>query len=108
MDTDLVSALRYRGVSVTTPAERGLSGVTDEEQLRFAAGQELVLYSFNVSDFYALHARWLSTRRHHAGMILARQQRLSLGEQLRRILRLRAAKSADEMRDCVESLSNWG
>jgi len=40
-------------------------------------------------------------------VVLARQQHLSLGEQLRRLLKLQAAKSADEMIGRIEFLSNW-
>jgi len=46
--------------------------------------------------------------RGHAGMVLAPQQRFTVGEQLRRILRLRAALSASAIRSRVEFLSNWG
>jgi hypothetical protein len=42
------------------------------------------LYTFNVSDFYRLHKAWAGAGREHAGMILASQQRFSVGEQLRR------------------------
>ncbi len=108
MDTDLVGALRQRGVLIVTPIEENLIGSTDEEQLLFASKRGCVLYTFNVSDFYALHTSWLRTARHHAGLILAPQQRFSVGEQLRRILRLRAAKSAESLRDRVEFLSRWG
>ena len=40
-------------------------------------------------------------------MILAPQQRFSVGEQLRRILRLRAIMTTVSMRNQVEFLSNW-
>jgi hypothetical protein len=40
-------------------------------------------------------------------MILAPQQRFSVGEQLRRILHLRATIAAVRMRNRVEFLSNW-
>lgn len=43
-----------------------------------------------------------------AGLILAPQQRYSVGEQMRRLLRLVGAISAEEMRDRVEFLSAWG
>ena len=33
--------------------------------------------------------------------------RFSVGEQLRRILRIRAAESAESMRNRVEFLANW-
>jgi hypothetical protein len=41
------------------------------------------------------------------GMILAPQQRFSVGEQLRRILRLRTAMTAANMRNQVEFLGSW-
>lgn len=108
MDTDLAGALRQRGVVVLTPVEEKLVGSTDEEQLQFASQRGCVLYTFNVADFYGLHTSWLRAAKYHAGLILAPQQRFSVGEQLRRILRLRAAKSAEAMRGCVEFLSRWG
>ncbi|MGH9582641.1 MAG: DUF5615 family PIN-like protein [Bryobacteraceae bacterium] len=108
IDRELVGALRQRGVRVVTPLEEKLVGSTDEEQLIFAYKRGCVLYTFNVSDFYALHTRWLAAERRHAGLILAPQQRYSVGEQLRRILRLRASKSAEAMGDCAEFLSKWG
>lgn len=80
----------------------------DEEQLAFATAHECVLYTFNVSDFYRLHMKWVGSGREHAGMLLAPQQRFSVGEQLRRILRLRATTTAVSMRNQAEFLSNWG
>lgn len=64
--------------------------------------------SFNVRDFYRLHIAFLSQGRAHAGIIFARQQRYSVGDQMRRLLSLIAAKSAEEMENHVEFLSAWG
>jgi len=108
MHSFLVAALRSRGVVVVTVMDAGLTEKTDEEQLAFATGHECVLYTFNVSDFFRLHTQWISEGREHAGMILAPQQRFTVGEQLRRILRLRASTTAVRMRNRVEFLSNWG
>ena len=108
MDSDLVAALRSRGVTVITAAEAGLVETPDEQQLAFATQHGCVLYTFNVSDFYRLHTQWLSGGREHAGIILAPQQRFSVGQQLRRILRLRATVTTDSMRNQVEFLANWG
>jgi hypothetical protein len=107
MDSDLVAALRARGVAVTTALDAGLCGKPDEEQLAFATSRGCVLYTFYVSDFYGLHTEWTGTGREHAGMVLAQQQRFSIGEQLRRILHLHAAVTAVSMRSQVEFLSNW-
>ena len=71
MDSDLVAALRSRGITVITTIDVGLTGKSDEEQLAFATAHECVLYTFNVADFYRLHTHWNIAGRDHAGMILA-------------------------------------
>ena len=107
MDTDLVAALRSRGITVITALDAGLAGKSDDEQLAFASEHGCVLYTFNVSDFYRLHTERVDAGREHAGMILAPQQRFSVGEQLRRLLRLRATVTIATMRNHVEFLGNW-
>jgi len=108
MHSRLVAALRSRGVIVITVMDAGLTEKTDEEQLAFATERECVLYTFNVSDFYRLHTKWIGAGRERAGMILAPQQLFSVGEQWRRILRLRAAMTSLKMRNQVAFLGNWG
>src|SRR5438552_5578056 len=95
MDHDLVEALRLRGVDVATPAEVGMIEQPDEAHLARAAAEGRVLYSFNIQDFYRLHTDYLSAGQHHAGIILAQQQRYSIGEQMRRLLRIIAARSTE-------------
>jgi len=60
MDSDLVAALRSRGVTVVTALDAGLTERSDAEQLAFATEHGCVLYSFNVSDFYRLHTQWVA------------------------------------------------
>ncbi len=108
MSGNLVAALRARGVAVVTVMDAGLTMESDEEQLAFAADLGCVLYTFNIPDFHRLHVDWAATGRQHAGIILAPQQRFSVGEQLRRVLRLRASMSAGDMKSRAEFLSNWG
>jgi len=103
----LVEALRARGVDVLTAVEAGMIERKDEEHLEYATVQGRVLYTFNVGDFYRLHTAFLKQGKSHAGIILARQQRYPVGEQMRRLLKLIAAKSAEEMRNRVEFLSAW-
>jgi hypothetical protein len=104
----LVNGLRSRGVTVLTALDASLTGKPDEEQLAFATERECVLYSHNASDFHRLHAEWIGAGREHSGIILAPQQRYSVGEQLRRILRIRSTASLDSMRNRLEFLGNWG
>lgn len=102
----LARELRFRGADVVTAIDAGMAQRTDEEQLEWAAANSRVLYSFNRSDFYGLHTTWLKTGRTHSGIILSRQG-LSVGEQMRRLLRLIAAKTTQEMQNNVEFLSAW-
>jgi hypothetical protein len=44
----------------------------------------------------------------HAGIIVGTQQRYSVGDQLRRLLKLRAALTSEDMVNRIEFLSAWG
>lgn len=107
MDRDLVQALRARGVDVLTALEAGKIERVDSEHLDHAMAQGRVLYSFNVADFWRLHTAYMASTRAHAGMVLAHQQRYSVGEQARRLLKLIATRSAEEMKNRVEFLGHW-
>ena len=91
---------------MTTTMEAGMAGRADEQQLEWAASNSRALYSFNRGDFYSLHTNWLREGRHHSGIILSRQG-LSVGEQMRRLLRLVAARSAEDMQNNIEFLTTW-
>ena len=108
MDRDLTKALQARGVDVATALDAGMLEREDEEQLDYAIAQGRVLYSFNIGDFHRLHTTYLAGDKSHAGIILSRQQHYSVGEQMRRLLKLIATKSAEEMRSRVEFLNAWG
>ncbi len=68
---------------------------------------KLYIYSCNRGDFLRLHSLYLAEGRDHAGILLARQQHYSIGEQMRRVLKVMALKSTADMRNCVEFLSAW-
>jgi hypothetical protein len=108
MERAVVSGLRARGIGATTAEEEGMADGTDEEQLEFARIHGRVLFSFNISDFQRIHTQCLSEGKTHSGIILAAQQRYSVGERIRRLQKLIAAKSAEEMSNRLEFLSNWG
>lgn len=103
----LMNALRHRGWDVTSSRERGLLRCSDEEQLVWAAEQGRAIYSYNASDFCRLHSEFLRQERHHSGIIIADQQTASRGEELRRLIRISEAKTAADLKDHLEFLSNW-
>ena len=57
--------------------------------------------------FHGDESEWINAGREHSGIILAPQQRVSVGEQLRCILRIRATATAESMRNQIEFLTNW-
>ena len=107
MDRNLMLALRARGVDIVTALEVNMIHREDREHLDFATREGRVLYSFNVGDFMRLHSEYLQSGKHHAGIVLARQQHYSIGGVMRRLLELIATRSAEEMMDNVEFLSRW-
>src|SRR5260370_8016688 len=89
-----IQALSLRGVNVLAAWDAGMRQRDDEEQLLFATNQGRALYGFNAGDYCRLHTEFLEQGRSHAGIVLAKQQYYSVGEQLRRLLRLIATRSA--------------
>ncbi len=92
---------------MVTALDEGMIEREDEAHLAHAAEQGRVLYSFNVGHFHRLHTEWVQLARSHAGIILGRQQQYSIGGQMRRVLKLIATRSAEEMQNRVEFLSAW-
>ena len=107
MDDDLVDALRARSVDVETAFEAGMIERDDRDQLSWSAEHGRVIYTFNVGHFCALHAEYLANGRKHEGIVVAPQQQYTVGEQMRRLLTLIARRTADEMCNQLEYLSNW-
>ncbi|MHB8972314.1 MAG: DUF5615 family PIN-like protein [Pirellulaceae bacterium] len=107
MQRVLLVALHVRDVDATTALEAGMADRTDEDQLEFARSQGRVLVTFNISHFCHIHSDLLSEGRSHAGIILVPQQRYSVGERLRRLLKLVPHRTAEEMHNQLEFLSDW-
>lgn len=96
MDHRFVRALRARGVDVTTVGEIQTTSFSDDAQLLLATQHQRALYTFNVGDFCHLHSIYTAEGRIHAGIIISSQD-YSIGEQMRRVLKLMATKSASEI-----------
>jgi Domain of unknown function (DUF5615) len=96
MDHRFVRALRARGVDVTTVGEIQTTSFSDDAQLLLATQHQRALYTFNVGDFCQLHSIYTAEGRTHEGIIIS-SQNYSIGEQMRRVLKLMATKSATEM-----------
>ena len=103
----LLNALRHRGLDVSSSRELALLQCSDERQLAWAFEQGRAIYTYNASDFCRLHSEFIRHGRHHAGIVIGDQQVLSIGEETRRLLKISDARTAAEMGDNLEFLSNW-
>jgi len=83
VEKSLIAAFRNASFDVVTVADVGRESYADEEQLIWAAQQRRVIYSYNRGDFCRLHSEFMAVQRSHTGIILLRQQRYSIGQQLR-------------------------
>lgn len=106
MDHRLLKALRARGVDLTTVGEIGTTSLSDGDQLILATEQQQVLYTFNVGDFCQLHSTYMAEGQTHSGIIISSQD-YSIGEQMRRVLKLLATKSAEDMVNQLVFLSTY-
>jgi hypothetical protein len=107
MEQGFLRALRSAGLDVLTAEQAGMRGRRDDEHLAFAAAQQRVIFSFNVGDFFRLHTEYLRSGTRHSGLVVAAQQRYSIGEQSRRLIQLCQVLSAQDMVDRVEFLGSW-
>ena len=101
----LITALSARNVDILSAHVAGLMSAPDEEHLRFATSAGRALFTFNTRNFVRLHTEWLSSDRHHAGIIVSDQ--IQVGQLIRRLLRLLDGLSAADMRDRLEFLGKW-
>ena len=70
----LIGSMLRLGLRVVTAFEAGLGGRPDREHLEFALSRHLVLITADVKDFTRIHGDWMATGRHHAGIVIRRQQ----------------------------------
>ena len=98
----VASALRLRHFDVVTAHELRRWGLSDEEQLTYAATEGRALFTYNTPDYLRLHLDWLQRGKEHFGIIVSDQ--LLVGETVRRLLNLLNRVTADEMRNQIRWL----
>ena len=101
----LIRALRSRDIDVVTAHEAGLIAVPDQEHLEYASSMGRAVFTFNTRDFVELHTQYVSATKYHAGVIVSDQTHI--GVILRRLLKLCNTRSASDMQNWLEYLSNW-
>ena len=95
----IAAAVRLRGYDVTTVRDAERKAASDLDQLRYASLQKRVLFTFNVADFVKLHDEFVSTNRHHSGILLSKQ--LPVGTIVKRLLKLLSRLPMDEIENNI-------
>lgn len=97
-------ALLERGHDVTrTPVAWMPLDATDEQQLLGATAQGRAIFTYNIRDFITLGEKYP----HHAGIILARQQSLTLNELIHALDRIPRETDTEQWSGQTRWLNEW-
>ena len=97
-------ALLERGHDVTcTPTEWMPFDASDEQQLLGATAQGRAIFTYNIRDFVVLGKRYA----HHAGIILVRQNSMSLNELINVLDYVLRETNANEWIGQIRWLNEW-
>lgn len=91
--------LRRHGVDVLTAQEAERCGLSDADQLAFAASEQRVLVTFD-PDFHVLHRSGVE----HAGIAWCPEQKYGIGQLIQGLLLVHGVLDRDSMRNHIEFL----
>ena len=91
----MLKGLKRRGVEAFSAKEIDKLGLTDEEQIEVATKKQAVIFTHDV-DFLRI-----AIHKQHPGIIYVHQQKLTIGECIRRLKAIAETKSPEEMRNRI-------
>ncbi len=97
--------LRLRGFDVMTVNDTGHKGLSDFEQLQYAASENRAIFTFNVADFQKIHHEFLKGGMEHRGIILSKQ--LPIGIIVKALLKLLSRVTTAKVKNNIIWLSDW-
>lgn len=98
----LSEALRKRGYDAINVQELGKKGISDQGLIDEAIKNRSCIMTYNIKDFIILHNNFLERNQSHFGIIVSKQ--LSLGETLKRLLKILKTSTAEKIKGRVEFL----
>ncbi|VVB84753.1 Uncharacterised protein [uncultured archaeon] len=93
----IIEGLKRRGVEAWSAIDKGKLGLSDEEQLRYALEERVIIFTHD-DDFLSMVAE---SGIDHCGIIYVHQQHLSIGECIRRLKSIVETMSSEEMRNRI-------
>lgn len=100
----VIQGLRNQNIDILTTITANQCGTDDPGQLAFAASIGRALYTFNAGDFARLHNQYLAQGKTHAGIIIIPDQRYSIGEKIRHLIKLVNSTNSEEMINQIKYL----
>lgn len=95
--------LQQRGVDAWSARDAGNLGLTDEEQLAYAIREHAAIFTHDADFLRIAHAR-AQQGQEHWGIIYVPEQKLSIGECIRRLAQYALIAEAEDMKNRVEFL----
>ena len=102
MDRRVEAGLVRLGFDVLSVTDAGRRGLSDEEQLSFAAETDRTIFTGYSADFPGLHWAWMAAGRSHAGIIVLSERRLGVGVQIRALEDIDRERGEEGMRNHLE------
>ena len=95
VNTAIIEGLKRHGVNAFSAKDLGKLGITDEEQLQTAIQNQAVIFTHDV-DFIKI-----AIHKNHPGIIYVHQQKITIGECVKRLKIITETKTPQEMRNQI-------
>ena len=103
VDVAIAEGLRRRGVDAISARDSDNLGLSDEEQLIYAAKEKVTIFTHD-TDFLQVAARWMVEGRTHPGIIYCHQKNYPIGGCIRQLRMLTAVLTSEDMINHIEFL----
>lgn len=103
VDVRIVEGLRKRGINAFSAIEKGMFGVADADQFKYASEIQAVIFTHD-HHFIEIANAMLEDGKTHWGVIFAEMNRLSVGECIKRLALYAEVLSSDDMKSQIEFL----
>ncbi|MCP4428647.1 MAG: hypothetical protein GY803_29525 [Chloroflexi bacterium] len=99
----VAAGLKRRGIDAVSARDSGNLGLSDPDQLEYANNENAVIFSHD-DDFLRLAHQWILEGRKHSGAIYVHQEKLSLGECVKRLEEIALLFEREDFFDHIEFL----
>lgn len=99
----VAAGLQRRGAPAISARDAGNLGLDDAAQLAYATAQQMVIFTHDI-DFLALAYQLAETAEGHAGVIYVHQDKLTIGECIRRLKEIADLYEPEDFHNHVEFL----